>query len=98
MWREEDKPKEPQAMTAAYYNGLTWGHAAAQAYAVGGKQERATIRRLFARTSESYNPFWMGAYEGFGDAAEQRATAIRTGLAPRTIRPGKLESFLGRVG
>jgi hypothetical protein len=80
-----------------FYLGYNRGWKLAGAYATGTRQERSVIRRRLALLNDSYSAFARGAWAGFHDLAEQRSTAIRLGLAPRTVNPFKFARLLERI-
>jgi hypothetical protein len=80
-----------------YYLGRNAGWRMAGIYATGTRRQRGEIRRQLEVLKDSYSRFAAGVWDGFADLAEQRSEAIRAGLAPRTIRPTRLERVLERA-
>jgi hypothetical protein len=80
-----------------YYLGYRKGWKLAVAYATGTRGERSAIRRRLAILNDSYSGFARGLWAGFGDLADQRSQAIRSGRARRTVNPFKLARVLERI-
>jgi hypothetical protein len=80
-----------------YYLGYRNGWKLATTYATGTRRDRAAIRRRLELLKDSFGQFARGLWDVFADLAEQRSEAIRAGLAPRTIRPTRLERVLERI-
>jgi hypothetical protein len=83
--------------TKTYYLGRNIGWDLAGTYATGTRIERRAIRSKLGRLAASSSQFAEGVWEGFSDRAEQRAEAIMSGTAARTINPHKLKRVLERV-
>ena len=71
----------------SYYHGQNHGWTLAGLYLAGTRADRRQVRRYLDRVKDSSNPFVEGVRDALADRCEDRARAIESGAAPRTISP-----------